>query len=88
MRIGIYLVAFLIVMTLLITFGNRGLVDNYLMNKQLAELKSQNFAIEKENNELKRKIILLRNDLSYLEHIARNELGMVKDGDIVYHLVK
>jgi cell division protein FtsB len=75
-------------MTLLITFGNRGLVDNYLMNKQLAELKSQNFAIEKENNELKRKIILLRNDLSYLEHIARNELGMVKDGDIVYHLVK
>ncbi|HOZ60565.1 MAG TPA: septum formation initiator family protein [Smithellaceae bacterium] len=88
MRIGIYLVAFLIVMTLLITFGNRGLVDNYLMNKQLAELKSQNFAIEKENNELKRKIILLRNDLSYLEHIARNELGMVKEGDIVYHLVK
>jgi len=75
-------------MALLITFGNRGLVDNYLMNKQLAELKSQNFAIEKENNELKRKIILLRNDLSYLEHIARNELGMVKDGDIVYHLVK
>jgi cell division protein FtsB len=75
-------------MTLLITFGNRGLVDNYLMNKQLAELKSQNFAIEKENNELKRKIILLRNDLSYLEHIARNELGMVKEGDIVYHLVK
>ncbi|HNQ17519.1 MAG TPA: septum formation initiator family protein [Smithellaceae bacterium] len=88
MRIGIYLVAFLVVMALLITFGNRGLVDNYLMNKQLAELKSQNFAIEKENNELKRKIILLRNDLSYLEHIARNELGMVKDGDIVYHLVK
>jgi len=75
-------------MALLITFGNRGLVDNYLMNKQLAELKSQNFAIEKENNELKRKIILLRNDLSYLEHIARNELGMVKEGDIVYHLVK
>ncbi|HNV64271.1 MAG TPA: septum formation initiator family protein [Smithellaceae bacterium] len=88
MRIGIYLVAFLVVMALLITFGNRGLVDNYLMNKQLAELKSQNFAIEKENNELKRKIILLRNDLSYLEHIARNELGMVKEGDIVYHLVK
>ncbi len=55
MRIGIYLVAFLVVMALLITFGNRGLVDNYLMNKQLAELKSQNFAIEKENNELKRK---------------------------------
>jgi len=33
MRIGIYLVAFLVVMALLITFGNRGLVDNYLMNK-------------------------------------------------------
>ena len=37
-----------------------------------------------ESDELKRKILLLRSDLTYIESIARNELGMVKKGDIVY----
>lgn len=75
-------------MSLLITFGNRGLVDNYLMSKRLAELKSQNSDITAENNDLKKKIILLRNDINYIEMIARNELGMVKKGDIVYRWAK
>jgi cell division protein FtsB len=88
MKIGRYLVVFLLVMALLITFGNRGLVDNYLMNKRLAELKSQNGEITIENKELKRKIILLRDDLTYIETLARSELGMVKEGDIVYRLTK
>jgi cell division protein FtsB len=75
-------------MALLITFGNRGLVDNYLMSKRLADLKSQTSKITAENNELKRKILLLRNDINYIEMIARNELGMVKKGDVVYRFVK
>jgi cell division protein FtsB len=75
-------------MALLITFGNRGLVDNYLMSKRLAQVKSQSSEITTENNDLKKKILLLRNDLTYIEALARNELGMVKEGDIVYRLAK
>ena len=88
MKIGRYLVLFLMLMALLITFGNRGFVDNYLMSKRLAKLKLQNQEITIENNELKKKIILLRNDVNYIETIARNELGMVKKGDIVYRWAK
>ena len=88
MKIGRYLVAFLLFMALLITFGNRGFVDNYLMSKRLAQLKSQTNDITIENNELKKKILLLRNDINYIEAIARNELGMVKKGDIVYRWSK
>jgi cell division protein FtsB len=88
MKIGRYLVVFLLVMALLITFGNRGLVDNYLMNKRLAELKFQNDEIAIENKELKRKILLLRDDLTYIEMLARSELGMVREGDIVYRVTK
>ena len=88
MKIGRYLVAFLLVMALLITFGNRGLIDNYLMNKRLGELKFQNDKITIENSDLKRKILLLRDDLTYIETLARNELGMVKEGDLVYRLTK
>jgi cell division protein FtsB len=75
-------------MSLLITFGNRGVVDNYLMNKRLAKLQTHNSEITAENNELKKKITLLRNDIHYIEMIARNELGMVKKGDIVYRWAK
>ena len=88
MKIGRYLVVFLIFMALLITFGNRGIVDNYLMSKRLAQLKLQNSMIVVESDELKRKILLLRSDLTYIESIARNELGMVKKGDVVYRLAK
>jgi len=88
MKIGRYLVAFLFLMALLITFGNRGIVDNYLMSKRLAQLKSQNDMVAAESDELKRKILLLRSDLTYIESIARNELGMVKKGDVVYRLAK
>jgi cell division protein FtsB len=88
MKIGRYLVVFLLFMALLITFGNRGFVDNYLMSKRLAQLKLQTKEITIENNELKKKILLLRSDLNYIEMIARNELGMVKKGDIVYRWAK
>lgn len=72
----------------MITFGNRGFVDNYLMSKRLAQLKSETNEITIENNELKKRILLLRNDVNYIETIARNELGMVKKGDIVYRWAK
>jgi cell division protein FtsB len=88
MKVGRYLVVFLFLMALLITFGNRGLVDNYLMSKRLNQIELLNNSVAAENNELKKKIVLLRSDLVYIESIARNELGMVKKGDIVYRFSK
>lgn len=88
MKIGRYLVAFLFLMTLLITFGNRGVVDNYLMGERLSGLKVENDELARQNKELGKKILLLRSDPTYIESIARNELGMVKTGDVVYRLAK
>lgn len=88
MKIGWYFVVFLFLMTLLITFGNRGVVDNYSMEKKLAHLNEENSKLENQNRELGKKILLLRSDPAYIETIARNELGMVKEGDVVYRLAK
>jgi cell division protein FtsB len=88
MKVGRYLVVFLFLMALLITFGNRGLVDNYLMTKKLAQLRQLNDGVTTDNDELRKKIVLLRTDLGYIESLARNELGMVKKGDMVYRLSK
>ena len=71
-------------MGILITFGDRGLIDNLRKKEQLMVVKRSNHQITIQNIALKRNIVLLRDDLSYVEMIARNELGMVKKGDLVY----
>lgn len=60
------------------------MVDSYAMKERLNVLKESNQQLVLQNNALKKNIILLRNDLSYIEMVARNELGMVRKGDIVY----
>jgi len=72
----------------LITFGNRGLMDSYMMEKRLSSLKKENQELILENNQLKKTAALLKDDLSYIETVARNELGMVKDGDTVYQFAR
>lgn len=84
MKIGKYLIIFLAFMTILIAFGNNGLVDNYILNEKLAILKDDNTRIIAENRTLRTEILLLRSDAKYIEKIARDELGMVRKGDIVY----
>ncbi|MDO9558877.1 MAG: septum formation initiator family protein [Syntrophales bacterium] len=84
MKVGRYLAGFVLVMGFLIAFGNRGLVDNYMMHERLAALKKANQDIARENKDLRKTIVLLRSKLPYVEMVARNELGMVKKGDLVY----
>ncbi|MBN1662629.1 MAG: septum formation initiator family protein [Deltaproteobacteria bacterium] len=84
MKLGRYVVMLIFFVLALITFGNRGIVDNYTMKEKLASLKQVNRDIAVQNKQLKSKIMLLRSDPTYIETIARNELGMVKEGDVVY----
>ena len=84
MKVGRYLVVFAVFMGLLIVFGNRGLLDNYRLMQRLEDVKQKNQVINAENKEIKRKIVLLRTNLPYIENIARSELGMVRKGDMVY----
>jgi len=84
MKVGRYLIVFLLLMGLLIVFGNKGLVDNYIIKEKLVALRNANNRMIQQNEDLKKKIVLLRNNLRYVEMVARSELGMVKKGDIVY----
>jgi cell division protein FtsB len=88
MKVGRYLVVFIFVMGMLIIFGKRGLVDNYSMKERLMSLKKTNQDISLENKELNKKVTLLRGDLQYMETVVRNELGMVRKGDLVYRYLK
>jgi len=79
---------FVFLMSMLITFGKRGLIDNYAMKERLMTLKKTNHDITLENRELNRKVSLLRSDTQYIEMVVRNELEMVRKGDLIYRYLK
>ena len=84
MKVGRYLIIFLFIMALLIAFGNNGLIDNLIMKEKLKILKDANVQLASENNQLKHEISLLRNSPHHIESFARNELGMVRNNELVY----
>ncbi|HET6490117.1 MAG TPA: septum formation initiator family protein [Syntrophales bacterium] len=88
MRIGRYLLLIILFVGFFIVFGNRGLLDNHRLKEKLSELRAENSRFEAVNNSLKREVVLLREDLRYIEAVARNELGMVKKGDLLYRIME
>jgi cell division protein FtsB len=48
----------------------------------------QSNALEKENRQLKLKIEALKKDKDYIEVIARQELGMIKEGEKIIKFTK
>ena len=88
MKIGRFLLILILVIGMFIVFGNRGLRDNYVMRERLMVLKKTNQDLLQENKELYKTTRFLRDDMSFIEQVARNELGMVKKGDLVYRIAK
>ncbi len=84
MKAGRFMIVISILAGLLITFGNRGLIDNFRMKERLASLRRANNDLAREDSDLKRAISLLQDDLSTVEMVAKKELGMVKKGTVVF----
>lgn len=84
MKIGRYFVAGFFVMVLLILFGDRGLLDYIEIKEKIFLLEAENSRISAENEQLRERIVLLRANRDYLELVARRDLGMVRDGEIIY----
>jgi hypothetical protein len=51
-------------------------------------LDEKNFLLQKENADLRDRIHRLHNDNLYLERIAREELNLVRPGEIVYRFAQ
>ena len=70
----------------LLIFGQRGIKHLVTLQEQFAELESENLRIEQENIRLKKEIKLLKENLAYIEDIARKQLGLVKEDELVYQI--
>ena len=65
-------------------FGDKGILHLLRLQREMARIKAQNVKIEEENQKLKEEVKRLQSEKRYIEEIARKELGMVKEGEILY----
>lgn len=76
--------ALLIVLSLFAVLGERGLFHLWRLREEKREMEEKNYLLQKENEKLRERIHRLRHDNLYLEKTAREELGLVRPGEIVY----
>jgi cell division protein FtsB len=65
-------------------FGERGILYMFQMTAQKNHLSQKIAEIQMQNHTLRQEISALRNDRDYIERVARTELGMVKDDELVF----
>lgn len=68
----------------LILLGSNGYLDYTRLVKKKDRMVAENRETEAQNRGLGRKIIRLRDDPEFIEHVAREELGMVGPDEVIY----
>jgi len=75
---------FFLILGLITFFGENGILHLLRLKKEMGGIKEANLQLVKENEELKEEVRKLKQEKKYIEEIARKELGMVKEGEIIY----
>ncbi len=83
-RIFLFIFILFLILGLFTFFGDKGILHLVRLQKDLARIQETNKKIEEENRKLQEEIRRLQNEKRYIEEIARKELGMVKEGEIIY----
>jgi cell division protein FtsB len=76
--------AFLILLLLLSLFSHRGLISLYRLYRTEQHLRVQIEEAKAKNAALKQEVSSWQEDLGKIEKVAREELGLVKPGELVY----
>ncbi len=83
-RFFFLILIFLFILGLLTFFGENGILHLFQLEKELSRIQENNKALNEENQKLREEIKKLQSDQRYIEEVARKELGMVKEDEIIY----
>lgn len=67
----------------IVIFGENGLADLNLLREERDAIVEKNEALTEENVAKYREIGRLKDDLQYIEKVAREDLGMVREGEVI-----
>ena len=73
-----------LILGFLTVFGEKGILHLLRLQKELDQTKERNAKIQEENQKLNEDVRRLQQEKRYIEEIARKELGMVKEGEVIY----
>jgi cell division protein FtsB len=65
-------------------FGDRGILHLFKQKRQQADMQQQLAQVEEVNAGLRKEIAALSADRRHLERMARSQLGMVREDEVVY----
>ncbi len=83
-RLLLLILVSLLILGILTFFGEKGILHLLRLQKELVRIKEKNMKLEEDNQKLREEVKRLQTDKRYIEEIARRELGMVKEGEIIY----
>lgn len=71
-----------------LAFGKRGFVQLYRMETERQDSVAKIRQLAEENQALMDEISRFRTDMTYVESVARRELGLIRENEVVYRFEK
>ena len=78
------MILILAVVSFLVYLFAREISQVYALHQENDKVKLEGKELEMANNELRKKIELIKTDKVFMEKIIREELGMIKTGEKIY----
>ncbi len=77
-------IALMVVLLFLIVFSENGIRDYDQLKIKKAVVSSRIDVAKQENAGLEKQILRLKQDLSYIKHLARHEQGMAEPDELIF----
>ncbi len=86
-RIILLTLAFFILVVVVATFHENGILTVHEFERELIEFEVTNETLKRKNQKLRFEIDALKSDPSSIETLAREKLNMVRPGETIYQMV-
>ena len=84
----IFLLILLVFLLYRLWLGEGGLLDVWEMHREVEEQRQENVRLRERNAALNAEVLDLKQGLQAIEERAREDLGMVKEGETFYQVVE
>jgi cell division protein FtsB len=77
----------LVLFVIAAVYGDHGLIHLLELQVQQRQLEQTAFLLQQRNEHLRERVKRLQSDDRYIEQLARERLGLVKKGEIIYRVM-
>lgn len=86
--IAFVLVMILIYLQYILWFSPGGIRDEQMLKRTVAEQQAEISALQERNQALAAEVLDLKQGMDAIEELARSEMGMIKDGELFFQIIK